>query len=66
MDEVGATGYTLAMHEGAPGQPLPHAHLHVLPRHELDDLDLPKPDEADRDELTGLAVRLRRRLLASQ
>lgn len=66
MEEVGATGYTLVMHEGAPGQPLPHAHLHVIPRHELDDLDLPKQDEADRDELQELAERLRRRLPASQ
>ena len=65
MDDLGYSGFTLALHEGAPGQPLPHTHVHLVPRHEGDDLDLQKPDAADREELTELALRLRARRLAS-
>jgi histidine triad (HIT) family protein len=64
MDDVGATGFTLALHEGSPGQPVSHLHLHVIPRRDGDVLDVPKADEAERDELSTLARRLRERLQA--
>lgn len=61
-DQQGASGYTLTVHQGSPGQAVPHVHLHVIPRHELDDLDLPKPEEAARWDLVSLASQLRERL----
>lgn len=65
LAELGYDGFTLALHEGTPGQPIPHAHVHLIPRHGGDDLDQPKPEAADRDELTELAQRLRARRTAS-
>jgi len=63
VSELDYTGYTLILHAGAPGQPLPHLHLNVIPRREGDPLDLTKPDEAPRWDLALLASRLRERLV---
>jgi len=61
-EELGCSGYSLVLHAGHPGQPLPHVHLHVLPRREGDPLDTPRPPEADREQLLDLAERLRSRM----
>ena len=64
MDETGATGFTLALHEGSPGQPVSHLHLHVVPRRAGDALDLPEPGLASQDERSAFSRRLRERLQA--
>ncbi|MGV3720166.1 MAG: HIT family protein [Actinomycetota bacterium] len=64
VEELRCDGFSLLLHESAPGQPLPHLHLNVIPRATGDLLDLPKAQEANREALAGLALRLRERLEA--
>ncbi len=65
--EVGAAGFNVWTANGAAaGQEIFHLHLHVLPRFEDDTFGLrfPEsyPEEASRQELEAMAVRLRTRM----
>ena len=60
-DALGCDGVNvLNACEPAAWQTVFHFHLHVIPRYDVDPLDLPtRPREADRDELGAVAAELR-------